>query len=50
MRTLIHARAGEQELTRCAREFSADLFQDGIEKVKAGITSVDELLRVIHAH
>jgi len=50
MRTLIHQRASEQELTQCARQFSTNMLQDGIEKVKAGITSLDELLRVIHAH
>lgn len=50
LRTLIHNRAGEQELTQCARTVSRDILQDGIDKVKAGITSVDELLRVVHAH
>jgi len=50
LRGLIHRRAGEQELVACARTFSTDLFQDGIEKVKAGLTSLDELLRVAHAH
>lgn len=49
MRTLIHRRASEQELAETARGFSIDLYQDGIEKVKAGITSIDELLRVVHA-
>ncbi|HEY3700461.1 MAG TPA: type II secretion system ATPase GspE [Spongiibacteraceae bacterium] len=49
LRELIHSRAGEQELTRCVRQSSTDIFQDGIEKVKAGITSVDELLRVLNA-
>jgi general secretion pathway protein E len=49
LRSLVHRLAGEQELTECARGFSTDMFQDGIEKVKAGLTSVDELLRVAHA-
>jgi general secretion pathway protein E len=49
LRSLIYARADEQELTRCARGFSTDMLQDGIDKVKAGITSVDELLRVVDA-
>jgi general secretion pathway protein E len=49
LRALIHARAGEQELTLCARSFTTDMRQDGIEKVIAGMTSLDEMLRVIHA-
>lgn len=49
LRSLIYARADEQELTRCARTFSTDMLQDGIDKVKAGITSVEELLRVVDA-
>ncbi len=50
LREQIHARAGEQELARCARRTSDDIFQDGITKVKAGVTSIDELLRVLHAN
>jgi len=50
LRALIHARQGEQELTACARECSSDIFADGVNKVLTGITSVDELLRVLHAH
>lgn len=49
LRTLIHNRASEQELIRCARETSTSILQDGAIKVRAGITSLDELLRVIHA-
>jgi general secretion pathway protein E len=49
LRSLIYARADEQALTCCARGFSTDMLQDGIDKVKAGITSVEELLRVIDA-
>ncbi|MDB6063736.1 MAG: ral secretion pathway protein GspE [Verrucomicrobiaceae bacterium] len=50
LRTLIHTGAGEQALTQRARMTSTDMLQDGINKIKAGITSVDEVLRVIHAH
>jgi general secretion pathway protein E len=49
LRDLIHNRAGEQELTRLARTYSSDIFQDGVGKVLAGQTAVDELLRVVHA-
>ena len=50
LRALIHARAGEHELAAQARRSSPDIFQDGVGKVTAGITSVDELVRVLHAH
>jgi general secretion pathway protein E len=49
LRALIHNRASEQELLRCARQISTSILQDGIAKVRAGITSLDELLRVVHA-
>ncbi len=39
--------AGEQELTRMAREEGVpSLFQDGRDKVRQGVTSIRELLRV----
>jgi general secretion pathway protein E len=50
LRTLIHQRADEQTLTHCARAHSRDILSDGIAKVKAGATTVEELLRVVHAH
>lgn len=49
LRSLIHRRASEQEMLACAREFSGDLYQDGVKKVKAGITTIEELLRVSYA-
>ncbi|VVN96981.1 type II secretion system ATPase GspE [Pseudomonas fluorescens] len=44
--TLIHQGVSEQELAREARVVSRSLFQDGQRLVLAGLTSLDELLRV----
>ena len=46
LRRLIHDGAGEHELLRHARTRSASILDDGWAKVCAGITSVDEVLRV----
>ena len=46
MKTLIHDRAGEQELDDHARSLSTSINQDGIRKVLAGSTTIEELLRV----
>ena len=46
LRQLIHQGAGEAELTRHARRHGPSLFMDGRDKVLAGVTSLDELLRV----
>ncbi len=46
MRELIHDGASEQELARYARSLAPSISQDGKRKVIAGITSVDEVLRV----
>ena len=43
---LIHRGASERELLDEARKASRSLFQDGRERVLAGVTSVDELLRI----
>lgn len=50
LRALIYTRADEQTMTRCARTTSTSILEDGIAKVKAGITSVEELLRVVDVH
>ena len=42
----IHAGASEAELTALARERTPGLMEDGWNKVRAGITSVEEVLRV----
>ena len=46
MRRLIHANAAEVELERYARKRSAGILEDGWQKCVAGVTSVDEVLRV----
>jgi len=46
MKTLIHDRAGEQELDAHARTLSSSINQDGVRKVLAGSTTIEELLRV----
>ncbi|MFK0089238.1 type II secretion system ATPase GspE [Pseudomonas sp. NPDC090755] len=46
LRQLIHQGAGEAELARHARQYGASLFSDGRDKVLAGVTSLEELLRV----
>ena len=46
MRQLIHDSASEQELNRYARSIAPSIGEDGKHKVLAGITTVDEVLRV----
>jgi general secretion pathway protein E len=46
MRRLIHDRAGEHDLEAYARRHSPGIAQDGWDKCVAGVTSVDEVLRV----
>lgn len=46
MRRLIHASAAEADLERQARTRTAAMLDDGWRKCVAGITSVDEVLRV----
>ena len=46
MRQLIHDKASEQELTRHARRSCPGIREDGKSKILAGITSVQEVLRV----
>lgn len=48
IRSLIHDRAGEQELEQAARKAAPGIFDDGARKVLDGITTVNELLRVTH--
>jgi len=49
MKTLIHNGAGEIELNRHAREQSNSIQQDGLQKVIAGETTLEEVLRVTKA-
>lgn len=46
MRNMIHSNASEHELEEYARSYSLSILQDGIRLVLAGITSVDEVMRV----
>ena len=46
MRTMIHDGAGEHELERYARTRGPSIREDGIRKVLAGITTLEEVLRV----
>ncbi len=49
MRTLIHDGASEQALEELARELAPSILEDGWEKARAGITSLEEVLRVTRA-
>ena len=46
MRQLIHDSASEQELARYARSLAPSISDDGKRKVLAGVTSVEEVMRV----
>jgi general secretion pathway protein E len=46
IRQLIHDQVSEQELTGYARRMSPSIREDGKAKVLAGVTSVQEVLRV----
>jgi general secretion pathway protein E len=46
MRQLIHDRASEQEMARSARRFTEGIRGDGRTKILAGLTTVQEVLRV----
>jgi general secretion pathway protein E len=49
LKTMIHDGASEQEMEKYARTLTPSLRQDGIDKVLAGETSLEELLRVLRA-
>ncbi len=46
MRTMIHDGAGEHELERYARTLTPSIREDGIHRVLAGITTLEEVFRV----
>jgi general secretion pathway protein E len=46
MRELIHDSASEQTLNRYARSIAPSIGEDGKQKILAGITTVEEVLRV----
>jgi general secretion pathway protein E len=47
MQKLIHDGASEAELTQAARAASPSLWDDGVAKAAAGLTSVEEIARVL---
>lgn len=46
MRQLIHKQAGDIELERYARQSTHSIIGDGVAKVRQGITTIEEVLRV----
>ena len=46
MRTMIHDGAGEHDLERYARTLTPSIRDDGVQKILAGITTLEEVLRV----
>jgi len=49
LRTMIHDGAGEHEMERYARTRSPSIRDDGLSKVREGITTLEEVLRVTRA-
>ncbi len=49
LRGMIHDGAAEHELELYAHRHAPSIFEDGVHKVLAGVTSLDELLRVSHS-
>jgi len=48
MRELIHRHAGELELEEQARKSGPSIRDDGVTKVLAGVTTIEEVVRVTH--
>ena len=46
LRSMIHTRATEQDMTRHARELGPSIRDDGLRKVREGVTTIEEVLRV----
>ncbi len=46
LRTMIHTRASEQDMTRHARRLGPSIRDDGMRKVREGVTTIEEVLRV----
>jgi general secretion pathway protein E len=46
MQTMIHDGAGEHELERYARTLTPSIREDGVRKILAGVTTLEEVLRV----
>ncbi|MFC3023025.1 type II secretion system ATPase GspE [Vibrio zhugei] len=46
VQTLIHKEAGEQDIEHAIRAHTPSIRQDGLDKVRQGITSLEEVMRV----
>jgi general secretion pathway protein E len=46
MRDMIHEGAGEQDLEKYARTSSSSIREDGLRRVLAGHTTLEEIVRV----
>ncbi|WP_068715566.1 type II secretion system ATPase GspE [Vibrio tritonius] len=46
VQALIHGEAGEQEIEHAIRSHTPSIRQDGLDKVRKGITSLEEVMRV----
>jgi general secretion pathway protein E len=46
VKSLIHTEAGEQAIEQKIREYTPSIRSDGLDKVKAGITTLEEVIRV----
>ena len=49
MRTMIHDGAAEHDLERYARTLTPSIRDDGMQKVLAGTTTLEEVVRVTRA-
>ncbi|WP_421683040.1 type II secretion system ATPase GspE [Stutzerimonas urumqiensis] len=46
LRSMIHTRATEQDMVRHARQLGPSIREDGMRKVREGVTTIEEVLRV----
>ncbi len=46
LRSMIHTRAPEQDMLRHARQLGPSIREDGLRKVREGVTTIEEVLRV----
>ncbi len=46
VQSLIHSEAGEQSIEKAIRARTPSIAEDGLNKVRAGVTSIEEVLRV----
>ncbi len=46
LRTMVHTRASEQGMLRHARALGPSIREDGLRKVREGVTTIEEVLRV----